>query len=79
MVYVNNVFKSRGFLDIAIRNDPKTLPIPTAAPIRDIVAKPDAIIFAEFINIRLLVFFNITLICVVLYSYYVYSFFINIS
>jgi hypothetical protein len=48
IVYVNNVLRSKGFLLRAIRKAPKTLPIPTPAPIREIDARPAAIIFAAF-------------------------------
>lgn len=47
IVYVNKVFNNKGFLEIAIKKEPNTLPIPIPAPIRDIVAKPAAIIFAD--------------------------------
>jgi len=48
IVYVKSVLRSNGFLEIAIKNDPNTFPIPTPAPIRDIVASPAAIIFEAF-------------------------------
>jgi len=51
IAYVNNVFKRSGFLERATKKDPKTFPIPTPAPIKDIVAKPAAIIFAALIII----------------------------
>lgn len=47
MVYVNKVFNNNGLREIAIKKDPNTFPIPTPAPIREIVAKPAAIIFAD--------------------------------
>ena len=48
IAYVNSVLRSSGFLDKAIKKEPNTLPIPTPAPIRDIVANPAAIILAAF-------------------------------
>lgn len=39
----------RGFLDNAIENAPKTTPIPTPGPTKEIVAKPDAKILQAWI------------------------------
>ena len=54
IVYVNKVFNKRGLREIAIKNGPETFPIPTPAPIREIVANPAAIIFADNKIIELL-------------------------
>ena len=51
MVYVNSVFSISGLRATATRNDPNTVPMPTPAPISEIVASPAAIIFAASIII----------------------------
>lgn len=51
IVYVNKVFNNKGLREIATKKDPNTWPIPTPAPIKEIVARPAATIFAASFNI----------------------------
>jgi hypothetical protein len=57
IVYVNKVLSNKGLREMATRNDPKTDPIPTPAPISEIVARPAAIILDASFNIILIYLF----------------------
>ncbi len=50
MQYLNNSSAKSGFLETAIKKEPKTIPIPAPAPARPVVDNPATIIFAKAIK-----------------------------